>query len=468
MTTEWKAKDIASATGGQTSGRWTATSVSIDTRTLKKGALFVALRGGNVDGHAFVKEAISKGAAGALVSHAVEGVDPLKLVMVENVEQALHDLGVAARMRSKAIVFGITGSVGKTGAKEMLHAALSAIGKSYASVANLNNHLGVPLNLANLPLDSDYAVIEMGMNHAGEISPLAKMVHPHVALITTVDAVHLEHFDSVEAIADEKSAIFDGMGGAGIAVLNADNAHFTRCKHHAERKGLDRVLAFGTSEAANCRMLSYQIEDMHSVIEADIAGMRMRYRVGTIGKHWALASVAVLAMVDAVKGDLAKAAAALQHFVEPHGRGQIKKLAVNGGHLRLIDDSYNASPVSMKGAIEKVSEIRAATPGGCRTVVVLGDMLELGDTAAEMHVGLVPTLINNQMDVVFAAGRFMQEMFFALPESMRGAYKPTSGELAPLVVNALQPRDLVLVKGSHGSRMDKVVDAISKNAHGEA
>ena len=467
MTTQWKAKDIVSATGGETSGRWSATSVSIDTRTLQKGALFVALRGANVDGHAFVKEAIAKGAAGALVSHPVDGVEESKLIRVADVEQALKDLAIAARMRSKAKLFGITGSVGKTGAKEMLHAALSTLGKTFASAANLNNHLGVPLNLANLPADADFAVIEMGMNHAGEIAPLSKMVHPDISLITTVEAVHIEHFPSIEAIADEKSAIFDGMGGKGVAVLNADNAHFARCKAYAEKLGLDRVLAFGTGDTANCRMTHYAIEDMHSVVHAEIAGTALSYRIGTIGKHWALISVAVLAMVDAVGGDLAKAAAALAHFVEPEGRGQIKKLAVKGGHLRLIDDSYNASPVAVKAAIEKVAEIREASVEPCRTVVVLGDMLELGEHAHELHVGLVPTLINNQMDIVFAAGRFMQEMFFALPESMRGAYQPTSGELAPLVVSALKARDLVLVKGSHGSRMDKVVDAIHKNAQGD-
>ncbi len=463
--TQWKAKDIVSATGGSTTGKWTASSVSIDTRTLKKGALFVALRGANVDGHAFVAEALKKGATGALVSHRVDGVDASKLVLVEDVEIALHDLGTAARARSPAKFIGVTGSVGKTGAKEMLKVALAAVGRTYASEANLNNHLGVPLSLANLPPDADFAIIEMGMNHPGEIAPLSKWTKPHVALITTVDAVHLENFESVEAISDEKSAIFDGMGGSGIAVLNADNAHFVRCKKAAEKKGLDRVLSFGTSKDANCRMLNYRIDETHSVIEAELAGTKMTYMIGTIGKHWAVMSVATLAIVDALKGDVAKAAAALQHFVEPAGRGQIKQLAVKGGNLRLVDDSYNASPVSVKGAIEKIAEMRDATVGGCRTVVVLGDMLELGDDAGEMHVGLVPTLINNQMDIVFAAGRFMQELYFALPEAMRGEYRPTSGELAPVVADALKARDLVLVKGSHGSRMDKVVDAIEKNAH---
>jgi UDP-N-acetylmuramoyl-tripeptide--D-alanyl-D-alanine ligase len=464
MKTQWTVEQICKATNGVCAGDWTATSVSIDTRSMAKGALFVALRGERVDGHVYVKQALDNGAAGSLVSHAVDGVDAAKLVIVEDVEQALKDLGIAARMRTKAHVVGITGSVGKTGAKEMLAVALGAVGKVFASQANLNNHLGVPLNLANMPVNIDFAVIEMGMNHPGEIAPLSKMAHPHVSLITTVDAVHIENFPHVEAIADEKSAIFDGMDGKGVAILNADNAHFARCKHHALEKGITRVLSFGTNEKANCRMLRYAIEETHSLVEASIAGTRFTYQLGTIGKHWAVISTAILGIVDALGADIAKAASALQHFAEPAGRGEIRKLSVKGGQLRLIDDSYNASPVAVKGAIEKVAEIRAATVGECRTVVVLGDMLELGEHAEDMHVGLVPTLVNNQMDIVFAAGKFMQKMYNALPEAMRGEYRPTSAELAPVVVDALRARDLVLVKGSHGSRMDTVVEAIARAA----
>ena len=464
MSTLWTATDVAKATAGTTTGHWTATSVSIDTRTLEKGALFVALPGTKVDGHDHVKDALARGAVAALVSKPVNGVDVERLVMVKDVEKALQALGVAARARSAAKFIGITGSVGKTGAKEMLAAALSAIGKVYATKGNLNNHLGLPLMLANIPADAQYAVLEMGMNHAGEISPLSQWTQPHVSLITTVEAVHLEFFSSVAAIADEKAAIFDGMGGQGIAVLNADNPHFARLKKHAEEKGLDRILSFGMANSANCRLIGYRINDAHSEIEASIAGTPVSYRIGTIGKHWAVTSVAILAIVDALGGDLAKAAEALEHFVEPKGRGQIKKLSVKGGHLRLIDDSYNASPVSVKGAIEKVAEIRNASKTKLRTVVILGDMLELGESAEELHVGLVPALVNNQMDLVFAAGTFMEKLFNALPESMRGAYRKTSRELAPMVIERLKANDLVLVKGSRGSQMDVVARAIEENA----
>ena len=464
MTTHWTAEEIARATQGKTTGNFVATSVSIDTRTLEPGALFIAFPGEKVDGHDYVAAALEKGAAAALVSKPVAGVDAAKLVIVADVEKALQQLGIAGRARSKAKFIGVTGSVGKTGSKEMLAAALGAVGRTYATKGNLNNHLGVPLNLANLPREIDYAVIEMGMNHAGEIAPLSRWSQPDVSLITTVEAVHIEYFKNVEAIADEKAAIFDGMGGKGVAVLNADNAHFARLKKHAEAKGLDRILAFGTSADANCRLVNYRIVDTHSEIEAVVAGTPMTYRIGTIGKHWALISVAVLGIVDALGGDLAKAAASLEYFSEPKGRGQIKKLAVKGGQLRLIDDSYNASAVSIKGAVAKLADMRDASPEPVRTLVVLGDMLELGEHAEEMHVGLVPTLINNQMDLVFAAGTFMQKMYEALPEAMRGAYRATSRELGPVVVERLQPNDLVLIKGSRGSKMDLVVRAIEENA----
>lgn len=464
MTVQWTAKEVALATGGRTDGIWAASSVSIDTRTMEPGALFVALPGAKVDGHDHVQAALAAGAAGALVSRAIEGVDAAKLVLVADVEQALQALGRAARARSEAKFIGVTGSVGKTGAKEMLAAALAPLGKTYATKGNLNNHLGVPLTLCNLPSDTQFAIIEMGMNHVGEIAPLSAIARPDVSLITTVEAVHLEHFGAVEAIADEKAEIFSGMGGAGYAVLNMDNAHFARLKQHAERHGLDRVLGFGTDKGAICRMTDYRVSETGSQVEATIAGTSIAYRIGTVGKHWAVASVAVLGVVDALGGDLAKSAAVLEHFREPKGRGRIEQLTVKGGKLTLVDDSYNASPVSVAGAISKVAELKRAAKEPVRTLVVLGDMLELGDTAEELHVGLIPAIINNQMDLVFAAGSFMQKMYDALPEGMKGAYRATAKELAPVVVDAIRPHDLVLVKGSRGSRMEIVVDAIKESA----
>lgn len=462
----WNAKEIASATRGKTQGDWHVNAVTIDSRIVEPQALFVALLGEHADGHVYVADAFKRGASAALVSKIPEGIDPkdTRLVLVENTQRALEDLGIAARARSQAKCIGVTGSVGKTGCKEMLAQTLSVLGSVYVTQGNLNNHLGVPLTLANLPKDVDFAVIEMGMNHAGEIAVLSRWVKPHVSIITTVAAVHIEFFDSVEAIADAKSEIFLGMEQKGVALLNSDNAHFVQCKKNAEKAGLDRILSFGTHPQAICRMEHYRIDEDHSQIEASIAGTKLSYTLGTIGKHWALMSVAVLGVVDALHGNLPKAAEALKYFTEPKGRGQIVKLGIKGGHLRLIDDSYNASPVSMCGAFDKLAEIRTASKPPVRTLVVLGDMLELGENAREMHVGLVPSLINNQIDLVFAAGSFMRHLYDALPETMQGAYDPTAGGLAPKVTGAIKPRDIVLVKGSHGMRMNEVVEAIEDSA----
>lgn len=461
----WSAREVASALQTTPSGDWEATGVSIDSRSITPGELFIALVGERFNGHHYVAQALDKGASAAIVSEqpaAVAADDP-RLVYVPDTEIALQQLGVAARERTQARVVGVTGSVGKTGAKEMLRVALSAVGNTYATKGNLNNHLGVPLSLANMPLACDYAVIEMGMNHAGEISRLSQWARPDVSLITTVDAVHIEFFDSVEGIADAKSEIFDGMGGQGTAVLNADNPHFPRMYQHAVDAGVDRIISFGVSEHALARMLQYSTEGLASLIDASIAGTRLHYRLGAIGRHWGLMSVAVLSVADALEAELPKAAEALQYFHEPEGRGRISELPVDGGHLRLIDDSYNASPAAMEAAFEKMASLRDAEPDPWRTVAVLGDMLELGDRAHDLHVGLAPSLVNNQIDLVFAAGHFMKHLYDALPDSMRGDYDESALKLAPKVTGRLQPQDLVLVKGSHGSQMHQVVEAIEEN-----
>lgn len=467
MNTLWKSQEVATATGGIVTSDWSVSGVSIDSRQVRSGDLFVAIKGEHFDGHAFVAAAFEAGASAAMVSAIPSDLEGDKrLVVVSDTERALQQLGIAARKRSRAQIVGITGSVGKTGCKEMLKIALSATGSVYATQGNLNNHLGVPISLANMPLDVEFAIFEMGMNHAGEIRLLTNWVKPHVSIITTIDAVHIEYFDSVEAIADAKAEIFEGMGGQGVAVLNADNEHFRRLQHKAIDLGLDRVLSFGTTDSSLCQLLQYGVEQTQSVVDATIAGTRLNYRLGAIGKHWGLMSVAVLAIVDALEADLPKAATALEYFQEPAGRGRISELAVEGGYLRLIDDAYNASPVSMRGAFEKLAMIRESDKkaGPVRTIAVLGDMLELGTHSRDLHVGLVPTLVNNQIDLVFAAGSFMKHMYDALPEAMRGDYDVTSAELAPKVVSRLRHRDLVLVKGSNGSKMSRVSRAIEENA----
>ena len=458
MTNIWTAKEVAEALGVSVSGDWVATGVSIDSRTVQAGDIFVALKGEHFDGHAYVAAALDAGAAAAIVSEGDAGI------RVEDTEVALQQLGEFARTRSAAKFIGVTGSVGKTGCKEMLRQVLGASGDVYATKGNLNNHLGVPLTLANMPREADFAVIEMGMNHAGEIAALSRWVRPDVSIITTVDAVHIEHFDSVEAIADAKSEIFEGMHGAGVALINADNPYCMRMCDQAQNADLDRIMLFGSSPEAVCQMREYRVEGLESIVDAVIAGTRVKYRIGAIGKHWGMMSVAVLGIADALHLDLARSAEVLEYFNEPEGRGRIEDLAVDGGHLRLIDDSYNASPVAMQAAFEKMASIAMDDSPRPRTLAVLGDMLELGTHARELHVGLVPTLVNNQIDLVFAAGALMKCLYDALPEEMQGDYDETALGLAPKVVDKLLPNDLVLVKGSHGSKMKDVVSAIRDNA----
>lgn len=461
---KWTGDEVLKATGGTGPGDWVAEGVSIDSRTVERGNLFIALAGEHFDGHAYVASALEQGAEAALVNAIPEGVDARRCIIVSDTEEALQKLGIFSRTHTQARIIGVTGSVGKTGCKEMLKASLTQDYSVYATKGNLNNHLGVPLSLANMPANTEIAIFEMGMNHAGEITKLTEWVRPDIAIITTIEAAHAEFFDSIEAIADAKAEIFTGMGGQGVAILNADNAQYERLKRKAVARGLDRVLSFGTGTQLHCRMLDYRFTETGSEVEADIAGTPIHYHLGTIGSHWALMSVAVLAAIDALGLDLARAAAALAHFREPEGRGNIAKLRIKGGHLRLIDDSYNASPASMEAAFEKLYALKLAERGECRTVAVLGDMLELGEEAKSLHLALVPALINNQLDLVFAAGRFMQDLYYSLPETMQGDYDPTAAGLAPKVVKKLKDRDIVLVKGSHGSKMHSVVKAIKENA----
>lgn len=458
MTGIWTAQEVASAIGATTDQAWSASRVTIDSRGIQPGDLFIAIKGERFDGHDYVTEALEAGAAGAIVSRDMHDARCLR---VEDTQLALQQLGVAARERSEAKFIGVTGSVGKTGCKEMLRQVLSVGGASvYATQGNLNNHLGVPLTLANLPRAVDFAVIEMGMNHAGEIALLSHWARPDVSIVTTVDAVHLEHFDSVEAIADAKAEIFTGMQGAGVAVINADNPYCMQLCEKAQDADLDRIMLFGSSPEAVCQMREYRVEGLESIVDAVIAGTRVKYRIGAIGKHWGMMSVAVLGIAEGLHVDLAKAAEALEYFNEPDGRGRIEEISVNGGHLRLIDDSYNASPVAMHAAFEKMVAVAEGEQPRPRLLAVLGDMLELGGRAKELHVGLAPTLVNNQIDLVFAAGAMMKHLYDALPPEMQGDYDETALGLAPKVVSKLQANDLVLVKGSHGSKMKDVVDAM--------
>ena len=456
----WQARDAAAATGGVATGDWRATGVSIDSRTVSAGDLFVALPGDRFDGHDYVGLALDKGAAAAMIARDVPRLAPsAPLLRVADSMAGLTALAVAARRRARAKVCAVTGSVGKTGTKEALALVLRRQAPTAATTGNLNNHIGVPLSLARLDSNQAFAVFELGMNHPGEIAPLSELVRPDVAIITTVEAVHLEFFDSEAGIADEKAAIMDGLAREGTAVLNRDNPHFDRLAAYAARRGIRRVVGFGAHPDAAFRLAGCTIDATGSAVEAVLDGRPISFRIGAPGRHWVMNCLAVLAAVDAVGGDMTRAARDLADLTPPKGRGARRTVRFARGSLTLIDDSYNASPPSMRAAF---GVLGAAQPErGGRRIAVLGDMLELGPQAPALHEGLAQALLAEPIDLVFTAGPLMRHLHDALPAARRGAHADTAAALVAPLVAALADGDVVLVKGSLGSRMGQVVSALA-------
>ena len=441
-----------------------ATGVSIDTRTLEPGDLFVAISGANNDGHDYVAAAFAKGAVAAVVdeAHAAALANIGPLYVVRDVLPALERLGVAARARTKARVVAVTGSVGKTSTKEALRVALTQGGAVHASVASYNNHWGVPLTLSRMPKATRFGIFEIGMNHADEITPLTAMVRPHVAIITTVAAVHIENFPNVEAIADAKAEIFDGLEPGGVAILQRDNPHFERLRARAKASPAGLVASFGEDESADARLVSARLAADHSIVEARICGRRVHYRLGAAGRHLAINSLAVLLAAKAVGVDLDAAAGALAFFTAQPGRGQRLTLAADGGAYALLDESYNANPASMRAAFELAGALPLAAGG--RRIAALGDMLELGPDAPAMHAGLAEDLAANHVELVFAAGPLMKSLYDALPASMRGAWCDSASDLEPIVAQAVRAGDILVVKGSNGSKMSAIVGGLKRRA----
>jgi UDP-N-acetylmuramoyl-tripeptide--D-alanyl-D-alanine ligase len=434
-----------------------ATGVSIDTRTLEPGDLFVAIRGDARDGHEFVRAAFEKGAAAAVIdeehSRELAGAGPL--FVVKDVQRSLEYLGMRARDRTAALIAAITGSVGKTTTKDMTRLMLAHFGATHASVASYNNQWGVPLTLARMPASSRFGVFELGMNHAGEIAGLVTQVRPHVAVITRVAPVHLEFFDSVEGIADAKAEIFGGLEG-GVAVINRDDDHYARLAAAAEPYA-GHILDFGETEGAQARLLDYAPQGDAYEITAEILGRRIVYRVGAPGKHVALNSLAALLVAVAFDLDVEEAARALADFAPTAGRGQRETLRTDRGDFTLIDESYNANPTSMRAALDLLG---ASAPGpGGRRIAVLGDMLELGPQGGELHAGLAEALDGAKIDLLFTAGPLMSRLYYAAPDSMRGAHRASPLELEEAVLSEIRPGDVVMVKGSNGSRISRIVAA---------
>ena len=450
----WTAEQIARTTGGEAVGApFVVSGLSIDTRTLKPGDLFVALDGER-DGHDFLTAAFAAGAAGALVSRG-DALGPV--VKVNQTLQGLERLAVAARERSPARRAAVTGSVGKTSVTQAMASALRLSGRSHAPVKSFNNHIGVPLTLAALPLDTEFAVFELGMNHAGEIAPLSKLVQPHVAVVTTVGPVHVENFPDGEAgVALAKAEIFEGLAQSGVAVLNADDAWFDLLADAARAKGA-RVLSFGR-EGRDAELVGFERDGAGAVIEARLHGQPIRIPIAQGGAHWGPNSLAVLLAVEALGAPVERALDALADFAPLAGRGAEQRLPFAGGAVTLVDESYNANPISMRATIRTL----AAAPH--RRIAVLTDMLELGPDAAGHHATLAADLESAEVDAVFLAGPLMRHLWDALPAARRGAWAPSAAELAPMVVSAVRAGDTVMVKGSNGSKASLIVQALSRAA----
>ena len=445
----WTEDELSAALGSPTAAMiGPATGVSIDTRTLTPGDLFIAIKGDVHDGHDHVAKAFAAGASAALVSRKLD-VSGAQFVTGDSL-RGMERLGVAARVRSGAKVLAITGSVGKTSAKEMSRTALTGLGPTHASAASFNNHWGVPLTLSRLPAEAAYGVFEIGMNHAGEITPLVGFVRPHVAMVTTIGPVHIENLGSIEAIADAKAEIFSGVVAGGAAVVNRDAPQFERLVAAARARGL-ACLNFGASAGGDARLISCEPDGGGSRIEAEIAGKRLSFRLGAPGRHMAENAVGVLLALDALGASVEACAEALAGFGPAKGRGERFTLHAPDGAFTLIDESYNANPVSMRAALALLG---ATTPGpNGRRIAVIGDMLELGAEGAALHAELLPALQANHVDLLFTAGPLSRALYDAAPASLRAAHEEKAEGLKAALGGSLRAGDVVMIKASNGSKM---------------
>ncbi len=466
MSALWTSDEVAKALSPVAmSGAFEASGVTFDSRAVGKGDIFFALSGETTDGHGFVVDALKRGAAAAIVARDVPEAAG-NVIKVGDTMKALVDLGHAGRARSTAKVASVTGSVGKTSTKDALRAMLSAQAPTSASTASFNNHVGVPISLARLPRDARFGVFEIGMNHPGEIEPLARQVEAHVGVITNVGPAHIGHMGSEEAIADEKACLFAGMKPGAVAVLDRDNRHYARLAERAKGFGIGRIVGFGRSDAAEARLVACDLQDDGSDVVANLHGRRIEYRLGAAGEHQVLNSLAALAVVEALGADVVKAAATLAEVKATPGRGARRRLKFGAGTIELLDESYNANPASMKAMLAVLARIEPA-PGG-RRLLAMGDMRELGEGADAFHAGLADAVAASGAARVFLCGPHMQALWSKLAAAQKGAHRPDSASLAGEVAAALRAGDVIAVKGSLGSKMKIVVDAILAASGGEA
>jgi UDP-N-acetylmuramoyl-tripeptide--D-alanyl-D-alanine ligase len=451
----WTSEEITAATGGKAHGRFEVTGVTFDSREVGPGDLFIAMPGTVHDGHEFVAQAIAAGAAGLIVSQAVDHPH----VLVEDTAKALQDLGRAARERGRAMVIGVTGSVGKTSTKEALAAALDRWrpGKVHRSVKSYNNHTGVPLSLARMPRDVEFAVLEMGMNAKGEIAALTRLVRPHVALITAIAPAHIENLGSEEAIADAKAEIFEGLAEDGVAVIPNDTPHRDRLLR-AARRHADRIVTFGNGDADVHALHAVRSDDGGSLITAALLDHDLTFTIAQRGEHWVSNALAVLAAVEAVGGDVGLAGLALAELGGLKGRGERHRLMVDGGEAVLIDESYNANPASMAATLKSLG----AETGVARRVAVLGPMRELGLHASQLHAALAPAVLAANVDELVLVGEDMRPLADAIDGQVHVTTVADADSAADAVARLLRPGDAVLVKASNSVGLSRVIERLTK------
>jgi UDP-N-acetylmuramoyl-tripeptide--D-alanyl-D-alanine ligase len=455
MSPLWTATEIAEAICGSVHGDFEANGVAFDSREIGPGDLFVAMKGEATDGHKFVDKAFAAGAAGAIVSEEVSHPH----VRVADTTKALNDLGRASRARSQARIVGVTGSVGKTGTKEALHAALDrpAPGGAHCSVKSYNNHTGVPLSLARMGREARFGVFEMGMNHKGELSALTRLVRPHVAIVTTIAPAHREYFASDADIADAKAEIFEGLEPGGTAIIPHDSPHRGRLAKAAKIHAA-RVLTFGLDEAADVHA-SYVVRGPRggSMVTALLPGAQMSYTISQPGAHWVANSLAVLAAVQAVGGDLALAGLALAELGGLKGRGERHRIAVEGGEALLIDESYNANPASMAATLRVLGEEKVAG----RRIAVLGTMRELGAGSGDFHAALAGPIEAAHVDYAILVGDGMGALAKALGGAVEIEHVADAAAALPLARAAIGPGDAMLIKGSNSIGLAALVEALA-------
>ncbi|MBA8839386.1 MULTISPECIES: UDP-N-acetylmuramoylalanyl-D-glutamyl-2,6-diaminopimelate--D-alanyl-D-alanine ligase [unclassified Ochrobactrum] len=462
----WSSADMVDAMGGRPFGKLPKgiTGISIDSRTLKPGEAFFAIKGDLFDGHDFATAAMAAGAGLLVVAeHRLPAFGNLKvpMIVVEDVLEALTKLGIASRARSKAQIIAVTGSVGKTTTKEALRHVLSGVGKVHASVASFNNHWGVPLTLARMPADTDYGVFEIGMNHHDEIRPLVKMVRPHVALITLIAPAHLGHFANLEEIAVAKAEIFEGIVPGGYALLNRDDKRFKQLEELAEKAGVEHIPTFGENPRSEYRLREVKLHPTCSCMTVKIGNHEAVVKVSIPGRHIVQNMLAVLGACDLVGADLAKVTMAMATLSAEGGRGAQHVLQhPDGGTFTLIDESYNANPTSMRAALALLQSSKPEGPKG-RRIAVLGDMLELGRQSGKLHADLARPIVDAEVSSLFIGGPEMSVLKNALPVEIHTEYRQSTEELLPLVIKAVRPGDVVMVKSSKGIGFSKIVKAFT-------